>query len=81
MMSEGAAPEGPEPEVKTTMRCHGVKVTERSLSTKPAIEAPQRFEGGPSVGLGAGRIRRRPSDQGPWPKVRYQKADGRQEQQ
>ena len=30
MTTEGAAPEGPEPEVKTTVRPHGAKVTERS---------------------------------------------------
>ena len=36
MTSEGAVPEGPEPEVKTTARRRGAKVTERSLSAKPA---------------------------------------------
>ena len=38
--SEGATPEGPKIEANTTARCRGVKVTERSLSAKPASEAP-----------------------------------------
>ena len=78
MTSEGAAPEGPKIEAKTTARCHGVKVTERNLSMKLASEAPM-IQKRTFRKIRAGRIGRRPGGEGPWAMVRDQRADERQE--
>ena len=68
MMSEGATTEGLEPEIKTNVRCRGAKVTERSLSTKPASEAPVNRRRTPSgTQHGASRTKtmwRRPMGEG-----------------